>query len=134
MSVNSSMKFVDLGTVVPGHDRRTPQSDVALVMNAGTDSGFRIARKMVRSGYRVAVSGRHTTQLTRIVAGFSATRVRAIAADPTDRSQVAKLVRRVESEFGRQIAFVVRAEDDADSRQNRVVSGARCGTFRPSSS
>ncbi|HKV19689.1 MAG TPA: SDR family NAD(P)-dependent oxidoreductase [Mycobacterium sp.] len=112
MSTKSSTTTVEIQTAAAKPGRHTPKGEVALVMNAGTDSGFRIARELVHSGYRVAVSGRQAMQLTRIVAGLSASRVRAIAADPTDKSQVAKLVRRVESGFGQQIAVVVRAEDD----------------------
>jgi len=86
--------------------------DVALVMNAGTDAGSRRVGELLRDGYRVAVTGRHVTHLTRAIRGQSAARVLAIAADPADRSQVAKLVNKVESEFGRRIVLVVHAEDD----------------------
>jgi NAD(P)-dependent dehydrogenase (short-subunit alcohol dehydrogenase family) len=87
-------------------------NDVALVMNAGTDAGSRRVRELLRYGYRVAVTGRHVTHLARAIQGHSATRVLAIAADPTDRSQITRLVNKVESEFGRRIVLVVRAHDD----------------------
>lgn len=110
-------------TALPGTDDR-----VALVMNAGTDAGFRITRRLLQAGYRVAVTGRHVTQLTRIIQGHSPTRVLAIAADPTDRTQVAKLVNRVESGFGRRIDLVVQARRDSRSKtRGDIPSGAvRC--------
>jgi len=83
--------------------------EVALVMNAGTDAGFRIARSLLQAGYRVAVTGRHVTHLTRIIQGHSPARVLAIAADPTDWTQVTKLIDRVETGFERRIDLVVQA-------------------------
>jgi NAD(P)-dependent dehydrogenase (short-subunit alcohol dehydrogenase family) len=99
-------------------------SEVALVMNAGTDTGCRITRALLTAGYRVAATGRHTTQLARIVQDTNASRLLAIAADPTDRTQMNKLAGRVETHFGRHIDLVICAED---SRRGALVGTA----FRP---
>jgi NAD(P)-dependent dehydrogenase (short-subunit alcohol dehydrogenase family) len=110
MTTHTSMNALDTGTAV--HITPINQAQVALVLNAGTDAGFRTARELLRAGCRVAVTGRNVTHLTRIIHGHSATRVLAIAADPTDRTQVSKLVKRVETGFGRRIDLVVRARND----------------------
>jgi NAD(P)-dependent dehydrogenase (short-subunit alcohol dehydrogenase family) len=81
--------------------------EVVLVTNAAGDAGYQIALDFLRNGYRVAVTSRHTTQLTRIVDGHSRDRVIAVAADTSDRRQISELVRRVESRFGRPIDAVV---------------------------
>ncbi|MGV0714438.1 hypothetical protein ABQE93_03425 [Mycolicibacterium sp. XJ662] len=112
MITNGSTAFVGIETPMP-----TGEDHVALVLNAGTESGYRIARDLLCSGYRVAVTDRHAPRLTRILAGVSAKRVVAIAAEPSDTRQVFKLVERVQAVFGRRIELVIRAEDDDEAIQ-----------------
>jgi NAD(P)-dependent dehydrogenase (short-subunit alcohol dehydrogenase family) len=81
--------------------------EVVLVVNAGEDAGHQIASALLHDGYRVAVTGRHATQLSRIVHGHSTERVMAVAADTEDRRQVEELLRRVERRFGRPIDAVI---------------------------
>jgi spore germination protein YaaH len=81
--------------------------EVALVTNAGTDAGYQIAKALLRAGYRVAVTSRYATQLTRILHGYGPTRVIAIAADTADEAQLAELVARVESGFGAPIDLAI---------------------------
>lgn len=79
-----------------------------LVMDAGSDAGYFAARALLAAGYCVAVSGRHVSQLSRVVHGYSASRVLAVAADSTDQAQVMKLISAVERRFGRAITSVIR--------------------------
>ncbi|WP_205874624.1 hypothetical protein [Mycobacterium camsae] len=82
--------------------------ELFLVMDAGSDAGYFAARALLATGYSVAVSGRHVSQLTRVVHGYSASRVFAVAADSTDQAQVMKLISAVERRFGRAITSVIR--------------------------
>ncbi|MFV8319714.1 hypothetical protein [Mycobacterium sp. 23] len=89
----------------------TPPADLPklfLVMDAGSDAGYFAARALLATGYSVAVSGRHVGQLTRVVHGYPASRVFAVAADSTDQDQVMKLISSVERRFGRAITSVIR--------------------------
>lgn len=89
----------------------TPSADQAklfLVMDAGTDAGYFAARALLAAGYSVAVCGRHVSQLSRVVHGYSSERVFAVAADSTDQSQVMKMIGSVERRFGRAITSVIR--------------------------
>lgn len=79
-----------------------------LVLEAGSDAGYFAARALLAAGYSVAVSGRHAGQLTRVVHGYPASRVFAVAADSADQDQVMKLISSVESRFGRAITSVIR--------------------------
>jgi NADP-dependent 3-hydroxy acid dehydrogenase YdfG len=109
MTTYTAMNVFDTAAVVVVLKPQTiGHKGVALVMNAGADTGPRRVKALLRAGYRVAVTGPHVTQLTRAIQGHSATQVLAIAADPTDRSQITKLVNKVEREFGRRIDLVVR--------------------------
>ncbi|RUP04540.1 MAG: hypothetical protein EKK34_13775 [Mycobacterium sp.] len=83
------------------------QPKLFLVMDAGSDSGYFAARALLAAGYCVAVSGRNVSQLTRVVHGYSASRVFAVAADSTDQAQVMKLISSVERRFGRAISSVI---------------------------
>ncbi|MHA7653352.1 SDR family NAD(P)-dependent oxidoreductase [Mycobacterium sp. ML4] len=84
------------------------QPKLFLVMDAGTDAGYFAARTLLAAGYSVAVSGRHVGQLSRVVHGYSASQVFAVAADSTDQAQVMKLISSVERRFGRAITSVIR--------------------------
>jgi NAD(P)-dependent dehydrogenase (short-subunit alcohol dehydrogenase family) len=68
---------------------------VVLVLNAGSDAGFRIARDLLQGGHRVAISSRRTTDLARIVHGYPSSQVLAVAADPDDPTQMSRLLARV---------------------------------------
>jgi NAD(P)-dependent dehydrogenase (short-subunit alcohol dehydrogenase family) len=93
------------------------EADVALVINAETDAGYRTAQRLLQAGYRVVVTARHAAGLTRILHGHSASRVAAFAVDTSDSAQVQRLFRRAQDHFGR-IDLVVRPNDYA-----RVVDG-----------
>ncbi|MGE2691927.1 SDR family NAD(P)-dependent oxidoreductase [Mycolicibacterium pulveris] len=110
MITHSSTAFADIDTSMPIPDRRVVREEVVLVMNAGTESGYRTARDLLRRGYRVAVTDRSATRLARILTGISATQVLAIAADPTDNGQLERIVEKAEHVFGRRIDMVIDAE------------------------
>lgn len=91
----------------------TPYPEVVLVLDAGTDEGYRRARILLRTGHRVAVSARQVTQLTRIIHGFPSSQVFAIAADTTDPAQLDRVIARVQQHFGHAVERIVHA-DHAD--------------------
>jgi NADP-dependent 3-hydroxy acid dehydrogenase YdfG len=97
------------------------EADVVLVLNAGTDTGSTIARELLNAGFRVAVTGRQASALTRILPGYSSDQVLAIAADTDDRSQLSRLISRVESRFGRIDAVVGLAQEDGQQPQRRAL-------------
>jgi len=68
-----------------------------LVLHAGTDRGCRIARDLLRAGCRVAATGRCATDLARILHGYPAHQVLAIAAED---SQLNRVIGRVEGRWG----------------------------------
>jgi NAD(P)-dependent dehydrogenase (short-subunit alcohol dehydrogenase family) len=68
-----------------------------LVLHAGTDRGCRIARDLLRAGCRVAVTSRRPVDLARILHGYPAERVLAIAAE---ESQLCQVISRVEGRWG----------------------------------
>lgn len=76
-------------------------------MDAGTDAGYEAARSLLAAGHRVAATSRHVGQLSRIMHGYSASRVLAIAADSSDDSQVARLMGCVERRFGQAVTSVI---------------------------
>jgi NADP-dependent 3-hydroxy acid dehydrogenase YdfG len=73
---------------------------VFVVTDAGTDAASRTARDLLREGHRVVVTDRLATQLVRIVHGYDADHVLAIAADPADQAQMRRVLARAESRFG----------------------------------
>ena len=85
------------------------RAEVALVTNARGDSGYQIASELLRSGYRVAVTGQ-ASQLARIMHGYSPAWVLPIAAETTDYAQLANLVSRVEKRFGHPVDVVIDAQ------------------------
>jgi NAD(P)-dependent dehydrogenase (short-subunit alcohol dehydrogenase family) len=86
--------------VDPEHLSRPAYNDVVLITHADLDAGYRLARELLRSGYRVAVTSPHTTDLTRILHGYSGNQVFAIAAMTDDQRQYAQVLRRVCGRFG----------------------------------
>jgi NADP-dependent 3-hydroxy acid dehydrogenase YdfG len=102
-------------------ERANSAGDVVLVLNAGSDAGFQIARDLLDSGCRVAVTGRQATALTRIVHGYGWGRVLAVAADTSDPVQVQRLMNRVQSRFGRIDSIVHAVEAGAAPTQARVL-------------
>lgn len=90
---------------------------VVLIMDANTETGCQLARALLQTGYRVAVTDRDAAGLARIMHGHNASRVMAVAADASDPKQRAQLVARFTRRFGR-IDAVIRpgttATPDAD--------------------
>lgn len=78
--------------------RDTP---VTLITHADLDAGYRLALELLGSGHRVVVTSRHPSELTRIVHGFATDQVFAIAADPDDDRQLARILRRSQDRLGR---------------------------------
>lgn len=79
---------------------RPSDDGVVLITHAGSDAGYRLARELLRSGCRVAVTSRHTTDLTRILHGYNGNQVFAIAAVTDDERQYEQVLRRVCGRFG----------------------------------
>jgi NAD(P)-dependent dehydrogenase (short-subunit alcohol dehydrogenase family) len=95
-------------------NRETPSTatTVVLVLDGDTDAGYRLARKLLAHGRRVAVTARHPGDVVRVMHGYPADRVMAIAGDIADQRQWSRITERVMDRFGR-IDTVVRAEDAA---------------------
>lgn len=77
-----------------------PAPDVVVVLNADDPNGRQIVRILVRNGHRVVLCGRHATDLTRMLHGYDADQVMAIAADATDPRQLRELCRRAADRLG----------------------------------
>ena len=73
---------------------------VVLITHAGSDVGYRLARELLRSGSRVAVTSPRTTDLTRILHGYDGNQVFAVAANMEDQRQYEQLLRRIRDRFG----------------------------------
>jgi len=73
---------------------------IVLVLDAGTEEGARLARKLLRDGHQVAISSRFASDLVPLMHGNSSNRVLAVAADPADQAQMARLQARVRDYFG----------------------------------
>lgn len=82
-------------------------SEVVLVLDADTERGRSTAHQLLQAGCRVAVSARHAAPLTRIMHGYSASQVIAIAADASDAAQLEHLISRVERRFGHAVDRIV---------------------------
>jgi NAD(P)-dependent dehydrogenase (short-subunit alcohol dehydrogenase family) len=97
-------------------DRETADTTttVVLVLDGDTDAGYRMARTLLADGCRVAVIGRHPGGVVRVVHGYPADQVVAIAADMTDQRQWNRVTEQVRNRFGR-IDTVVRVEDSRAS-------------------
>ena len=89
------------------HGTSDVANTVVLVLDAGTDAGCRIARKLLTDGHRVAISDRHPAELTRIMHGYPSSRVLAIAADTEDPAQLGRLLARVCDYFGADRLYTV---------------------------
>jgi NAD(P)-dependent dehydrogenase (short-subunit alcohol dehydrogenase family) len=74
---------------------------VVLVLDAGTDHGFTIARALLEAGCLVVATDRHAKDLVRICHGYSGDRVLLVAADVTDPGQLTRLLSRGRERFGR---------------------------------
>ena len=59
------------------------------------------------------VTARHTAPLTRIMHGYSASQIIAIAADTSDAAQLDHLIDRVEHRFGHAVDRIVSTAGDA---------------------
>ena len=89
------------------HEASSATGEVVLVLDAGTEAGTRLARKLLRDGYRVSISSRHATDLAPIMHGYSSSRLLAVAADPNDPVQRSRLVARVRDYFGTDRLYTV---------------------------
>jgi short-subunit dehydrogenase involved in D-alanine esterification of teichoic acids len=89
------------------HEASSAAGEVILVLEAGTEAGARLARKLLCDGYRVAISSRHATDLAPIMHGYPSSRVLAVAADPDDPVQRSRLVARVRDYFGTDKSYTV---------------------------
>jgi NADP-dependent 3-hydroxy acid dehydrogenase YdfG len=94
---------------------------VVLVVDADTDDGYRIAREFLCAGCRVAATAHCATDLVRIMHGYGAERVLAVAADMHDDKQRQRVIARVERQFGR-IDAMLCARDEPPS-STRAVEG-----------
>jgi NADP-dependent 3-hydroxy acid dehydrogenase YdfG len=77
------------------------KSIVAVVLDAGTDTGLATAHSLLADGHRVVVTARHAGALVRITHGYPADRVYPVAVDTSDRDQLDQLLTRVRARFGR---------------------------------
>lgn len=85
-------------------------TNVAVVLDADTDAGCQLARRLLAAGRCVAVVVRHPGEAVRVMHGHPADRVMAIACDVADPRQWDQLTARVTARFGH-IDTVVRGED-----------------------
>lgn len=76
------------------------QDAVVLVVDADTDDGYRIARELLCAGCRVTATAHCPADLVRIMHGYGADRVLAVAADMHDDKQRQRVIARVERQFG----------------------------------
>jgi NAD(P)-dependent dehydrogenase (short-subunit alcohol dehydrogenase family) len=106
-------------------DRETTDTTttVVLVLDGDTDAGYRVARKLLADGCRVAVAGRHPDGVVRVMHGYSADRVLAIAADVTDLRQWSRVAEAVRKRFGR-LDTVIRAEGSGASEATGGITRA----------
>ena len=88
-----------------------------LVLHAGTDRGYRVARDLLRAGCRVAVTSRCANDLARILHGYPARQVLAIAAG---ESQLPQVISRAEARWGT-INAVIDAEAPSDHGSDNSV-------------
>jgi short-subunit dehydrogenase involved in D-alanine esterification of teichoic acids len=110
-------------------DRETADTTttVVLVLDGDTDAGYRMACKLLADGCRVAVTGRHPARVVRVMHGYSADRVLAIAADMTDQRQWNRVTQLVRDKFVR-IDTVIRAEDTGASEATGGTTALRAAS------
>lgn len=89
---------------------------IVLVLDAGTEAGSRLARKLLRDGHCVAISSRYPTDLVPIMHGYPSNRVLAVAADPSDPGQLSRLLARVRAYFGVDSLYTVASPTDVDGK------------------
>lgn len=77
------------------------KSIVAIVLDAGSDTGLATAHSLLADGHRVVVTDRQAGALVRITHGYPADRVYALAADTHDRRQLDEVLARARERFGR---------------------------------
>lgn len=78
----------------------TKDSPFVLVLDAGTDRGYRLARALLAAGNRVVAVDRNPARLVRIGHGHSSARLFLIAADTTDPAQAEQVMARAHTHFG----------------------------------
>ena len=98
------------------HEASSTTGKVVLVLNAGTEAGGRLVRNLLGDGYRVAISSRFTADLVRIMHGYPASRVLAVAADPDDPIQLSRLLARVRDYFGADSLYTVASPTVVDGK------------------
>jgi NAD(P)-dependent dehydrogenase (short-subunit alcohol dehydrogenase family) len=96
------------------HETSPTAGEVVVVLNAGSEAGRRLAGKLLCDGYRVAISSRHATDLARIMHGYPASRVLAVAADPDDPNQLSRLLARARDYFGADRLYTVASPTSVD--------------------
>jgi short-subunit dehydrogenase involved in D-alanine esterification of teichoic acids len=72
-----------------------------VIFNAGADVGCRLARRHLEAGHRVVITSAHATDLPRVMHGFGADQLLAIAADMDDERQRQRVMFRARERFGR---------------------------------
>ncbi|MBI3690745.1 MAG: SDR family NAD(P)-dependent oxidoreductase [Mycolicibacterium aromaticivorans] len=78
----------------------TKDSPFVLVLDAGTDRGYRLARALLAAGNCVVAVDRNAARLARIGHGHSSARLFLIAADTTDPKQAEQVMARAHAHFG----------------------------------
>ena len=89
---------------------------IVLVLDAGTEAGARLARKLLRDGHCVAISGRHAADLVPLMHGHPSSHVLAVAADTDDPAQLTRLLARVRDYFGTDRLYTVASPTFVDSK------------------
>jgi len=77
------------------------KSIVAIVLDAGSDTGLATAHSLLAAGHRVLVTDRQAGALVRITHGYPSDRIYALAADTRDRRQLDRVLARAREHFGR---------------------------------
>ena len=96
------------------HETSSTAGEVVVVLYAGSEAGARLARKLLCDGYRIAIISRHATDLARMMHGYPASRVLAVAADPDDPIQLSRLLARVRDYFGADRLYTVASPTSVD--------------------
>ncbi|ABM12885.1 MULTISPECIES: SDR family NAD(P)-dependent oxidoreductase [Mycolicibacterium] len=80
---------------------RTGDDGVIVITHAHTDTGYRLAQRLLTIGQRVVVTGRTLSPLARTLHGHSSSDVMAIVADVDDADQWTRLIQLAEQRMGR---------------------------------
>lgn len=86
--------------------RSTPTSDTVLIVMDGTPRTHTIAAQVLRSGYRVVVTGPSASQLVPFVDASVRHDVWTIVADPADPAQIDAVIERATETMGPDIMII----------------------------